>query len=511
MPPRIPDLSGLMGHFGAEVLLALAIPGLLLLDLLAPRAKREYVSGAVAVAALLGALFLCLMQPAAADAAVTKLLRADGLAKAFRLIAIGTGAIGAAAALLGGDAARSRTEFFMILLTAVLGACVTVSANEMALFYLGFETLSIGGYLLAGFRRNQAQASEAAMKYVIFGAISSGMMLYGLTLLYGFAGTSVLTTPPGADWASVESVAGSASGSPAFLVGVVLVFAGLAYKIAAFPFQFWCPDVYQGAPTSVAGFLAVAGKGAGFGAALRFVAAVTGGGREDLSETLASSNDHVRLVLVAMSVITMTVGNVAALRQENAKRLLAYSAIAHAGYLLMGVAVTSGQGATALLFYMAVYLFMTLGAFFLVAMVERERKSADLAAFEGLGWKSPLLAVCLGVCLIGLTGLPPTGGFVGKFLLFREVFAFAGARDSQLYLWFGVIGLLNGVVSLAYYAKFLKAMYLADRSEGASGLALGFPEKALAVAMALPVLLFGVAFTGLYGDATSLAQGIFHR
>jgi NADH-quinone oxidoreductase subunit N len=483
---------------------------MLLLDLLTPRAKRDYVSGAVAVVVLLGALFLCLGQGAAEGAAVTRLLRADGLAKAFRLVALVAGLIGATSALLGGDASRSRTEFFFLLLTAVLGACVTVSANEMALFYLGFETLSIGGYLLAGFRRRDLQASEAAMKYVVFGAIASGMMLYGLTLLYGFAGTSVLTTPPGQSWASLQSVAGAASASPGFLVALVLVFAGLAYKVAAFPFQFWCPDVYQGAPTSVAGFLAVAGKGAGFGAALRLVAAATGGGR-DLSETLASSNDHVRLVLVVMSIATMSVGNVAALRQQNAKRLLAYSAIAHAGYLLMGVAVTSGPGATAMLFYMAVYLFMTLGAFFLVAMVERQTGRADIEAFEGLGWRSPLFAVCMATCLLGLTGLPPTGGFVGKFFLFREVFAYAGAHDSQLYLWFGVVGLLNGVVSLAYYAKFFMAMWLVEPAPAQGGVALGTLEKALALSLALPVLVFGVAFAGLYGGAGALAQGIFLR
>jgi len=500
----LPDLSGLGGRFLGEVVLALAIPALLLGDLFASRERRPLVSGALALAALAAAFFLVLAQPAAEGAVVGKLLRADGLAKAFRLVAVLTGMVGAVAALRGGDAATNRTEFFVLLLTAVLGACVTAAANDMVLLYLAIETLSIAGYLLAGFKRGDLQASEAALKYVIFGAISSGMMLYGLTLLYGFSGTTLLSGE-----ASLVAAASSAAGSPAFVVATILVFAGLAYKIAAAPFQFWCPDVYQGAPTSVAGFLAVAGKGAGFAALLRFVSAATAGGTQ-LTDALAASNGTVRLVLVVMAIATMTIGNVAALRQRNAKRLLAYSAIAHAGYLLMGVAVTSSVGATAVVFYMAVYLFMTLGAFFFVALVERETGSCDLDAFEGLGFRSPLLATCVAVVMIGLTGLPPTGGFVGKFFLFKEVFAYGGDHDSNLFLWFGVIGLVNGVVSLAYYARFLRAMYLAEpeRNAGAA-LALSASDRGLALALTAPILLFGVFFEALYDNARALAGRVF--
>ncbi|MFQ5845096.1 MAG: NADH-quinone oxidoreductase subunit N, partial [Planctomycetota bacterium] len=302
----------------------------------------------------------------------------------------------------------------------------------------------------------------------------------------------------------------AAAGSPAFLAAVVLVFAGLAYKIAAVPFQFWCPDVYQGAPTSVAGFLAVAGKGAGLAALIRFVHAVTGGGADHLTDLMARHNDVVRLVLVGMSIATMTFGNLAALRQRHAKRLLAYSAIAHAGYLLMGVTVTSSSGATAILFYMGVYLFMTLGAFFMVALVERETGGCDLSAFDGLGFRSPFFAVCFAVVLVSLTGLPPTGGFWAKVFLFEGVFSYGGAHGSSLYHWFGVIGLLNGVVSLAYYARFLRAMYLAepDRNRG-GGLALAVEDRGLVFAMAAPLLVLGVLFAGLYEAAQSMTRGLF--
>jgi NADH-quinone oxidoreductase subunit N len=445
---------------------------------------------------------------------LTKLLRADGLAKAFRVLALGTGMVAAVSALRNGDVRRHRTEFYVCLLGAVLGACLTAAANDLAMLYLSIETLSIAGYLLAGFKKDSARGSEAAMKYVIFGSIASGVMLYGMTLLYGCAGTAVLTTPPGETFNSLEQVAASASGDPVLLIAVILVFAGLAYKIAAAPFQFWGPDVYEGAPTSVAAFLAVASKGAGFAALLRVVHAATGGGTA-LSDSLAASNETLRAVLLVVALVTMTIANVAALRQRDSKRLLAYSAIAHAGYLLLGVAVTSTAGAAAVVFYMIVYLFMTLAVFYMVGLVERETGGrTDVDAFEGLGFQSPVFAVCMVVCLIGLTGLPPTAGFVGKFFLLKEVFAHSGAAASEttktLFLWGGVIGLLNGVVSLYYYARFIKVMYLCDldrlreRSFRFDGL-----DKGLVLAMTAPVFVLGIAFARLTEFARDLTAGIF--
>ncbi len=497
----IPDLGNLLGRFGAETVLALAVPAILLADL---RGKRGSLATATGVLALVLALLLALFQESASGALLTKLLVADGLAKVFRLLAIGTGLVAALAALRWGDAERGRAEFFVCLIGAVLGACLTAAANDLAMLYIAIETLSIGGYLLAGFRKQSPLGSEAALKYVIFGAVSSGAMLYGMSLLYGFAGTGTITTPPGASFASLEGASGAAAGQPAFLVAVVLVFAGLAYKVAAAPFQFWCPDVYEGAPTSVAAFLAVASKGAGFAAILRFVGAVTAGTTPDV----LASTEHVRTILLVMALLTMTIGNVAALRQRNAKRLLAYSAIAHAGYLLLGVAVTTSGGATAVVFYMAVYLFMTLGAFYMVGVVERETGRCDLDAFEGLGFRAPLFGVCMAVAMIGLTGLPPTAGFPGKYFLLQEVFAYG--RDHMLFFWGGVIALLNTVVSLGYYARFLKVMYLCDLERVAqSPFRFTGVDRGLVVALTVPVLLFGLAFAGLYDAASDLAQGIF--
>jgi NADH-quinone oxidoreductase subunit N len=502
----VPDLSNLLSHFGAEVVLALAIPAILIADLVGVRGRRGANASAVGLLALAAALLLALFQDAGSGVLLTKLLVADGLAKVFRLLAIGTGLIAALAALRWGDAETGRAEFFVCLIGAVLGACLTAAANDLAMLYIAIETLSIGGYLLAGFRKASAKGSEAALKYVIFGAVSSGAMLYGMSLLYGFAGTATITTPHGASFASLAGAAGGAASQPAFLVAVVLVFAGLAYKVAAAPFQFWCPDVYEGAPTSVAAFLAVASKGAGFAAILRFVGAVTAGATPDIALTA----EHVRILLLGMALLTMTVGNVAALRQNNAKRLLAYSAIAHAGYLLMGVSVTTAAGATAVIFYMAVYLFMTLGAFYMVGVVERETGRGDLEAFEGLGFRAPLFGVCMAIAMIGLTGLPPTAGFVGKYFLLQQVFAYGGAHGSMLFFWGGVIALLNTVVSLGYYAKFLKVMYLCDLERmPKTPFRFAGVDKGLVVALMVPVLVFGILFSGLYDAASDLARGIF--
>ena len=504
----IPDLSALFTHFLAETILCASIPVIIVADLLAKRAGRERVAATIGLGALILAFVAVLWQAYSSEVILTKTLRADGLAKAFRILAIGTGVLAAVAALRGNDVRTARTEFFVLLIGAVVGACFTAAANDLAMLYLSIETLSICGYLLAGFKKKDPQSSEAALKYVIFGAISSGVMLYGMTLLYGFAGSATILRPVGGG-PSIQEAASAAAASPLFVISAVLVFAGLAYKIAAAPFQFWCPDVYQGAPTSVAAFLAVASKGAGFAAAIRIVAALTDGGRDIAA--LGDSNDILRTVLLVMGVATMTIGNVIALRQRNSKRLLAYSAIAHAGTLLLGLAVTTAAGATAVVFYMVVYLFMTIGAFYLVALLEAKTGRTDIDAFEGLGFRAPLIAACMAICLIGLTGLPPTAGFPAKFFVFKEVFAFAGRTGSTLFFWGGVIGLANSVIALAYYTRFLKVMYLCDRERMPKGeVAVAGIDRGFVLAITAPVLVLGIFFSGLYDLAIGMARGVFH-
>ena len=504
------DLGPVFRHFMAETILVLAIPIILLADLKVGRERRDEVAAKIGLLALVAAFFFALFQASGRSIVVAEIFRADGLAKVFRVIAIGTGMVAAVATLRSGGSERGRSEFFVLLLGAVAGACLTAAANDLAVLYLAVETLSICGYLLAGIKKDDMAGSEAAMKYVLFGAVSSGFMLYGMSLLYGFAGTLTITTPAGpaaAEVVSLASRAGSASASPAFFIALVMVMAGFAYKVAAAPFQFWCPDVYEGSPTPVAAFLAVASKGAGFAAILRIAGAATGIG---LTDDLASG-EHFRTLLLIMAVITITLGNVAALRQNNSKRLLAYSAIAHAGYLLMGVAVTSDAGASAVIFYMVVYFFMTLGAFYVIGLVERDTGRTDVDAFEGLGFRSPWLAALMFLFLLGLTGLPPTAGFVGKFFIFKEVFGYSAENGSSLFFWCGVIGLLNAPIGLYYYMRFAKVMYLCDQKRLPEGTKIRFAglDASLVFMIALPVLLLGLFFGGLANLASEAARGIF--
>jgi len=505
------DLGSLFGHFLAETILILAIPAILFVDLKVGRGRRDEWAARIGLSALCAAFFLALLQPASGEG-VAALFVGDAMAKVFRIIAIATGMVAAVATLRADGPARGRSEFFVLLLGAVAGACLTAAANDLAVLYLAVETLSICGYLLAGIKKDDAQGSEAAMKYVVFGAVSSGFMLFGLSLLYGFAGTCRIAPVPGLDAPSLQQAAAAASGSPAFLVAILMVMAGLAYKVAAAPFQFWCPDVYQGSPTAVAAFLAVASKGAGFAAILRIVSAVTWGDGL-VPEALAANNEAFGALLALMAVVTITVGNVAALRQQNSKRLLAYSAIAHAGYLLLGVAVASDAGASAVVTYMVIYGFMTLGAFYLVGVVERDTGRTDIDAFEGLGYRAPWLAVFMFLFLVSLTGLPPTAGFVGKFFIFKEVFAHSASTGSDLFFWCGVIGLLNTPIGLYYYMRFAKVMYLCDRDRIPAESKVRFAglDLALVFFVALPVLVLGLYFGSLLELAQDATMGVLSR
>ncbi|MHC4940490.1 MAG: NADH-quinone oxidoreductase subunit N [Planctomycetota bacterium] len=505
------NLGSLFSHFMAETILILAIPVILFVDLRVGKQKRDEWAAKIGLLALCAAFFLALIQDTT-SAGVAAVFVGDTMAKIFRVIAIATGMVAAVATLRADGPTRGRSEFFVLLLGAVAGACFTAAANDLAVLYLAVETLSICGYLLAGIKKDDPDGSEAAMKYVIFGAVSSGFMLFGLSLLYGFAGTAQIAPVPGVDAPSLQQVAVTASGSPAFLIAILMVMAGLAYKIAAAPFQFWCPDVYQGSPTAVAAFLAVASKGAGFVAVIRIVSAVTWGDAV-ISDSLLANNDVFRMLLALMAVVTITVGNVAALRQQNSKRLLAYSAIAHAGYLLLGVAVASDAGASAVVTYMIIYGFMTIGAFYLVGLVERYTGRTDIDAFEGLGYKSPALAVCMFIFLVSLTGLPPTAGFVGKFFIFKEVFAHSAATGSDLFFWCGVIGLLNAPIGLYYYMRFAKVMYLCDRDRVPQDSRISFAglDLLLVGAMLIPVLVLGLWFGDLLAFAEDATMGVLSR
>jgi len=385
-------------------------------------------------------------------------------------------------------------EFLALLFALVLGLYLMASATDLLTIYLSIETVSLVSYVLTGFRRADRKANEAALKYVIYGGVASGVMLYGVSMLYGLFGTTRVLGEGGisaqlSDVTSRLFLAHAFGGQPAaqlaLVVAVVFVLAGVGYKIASVPFHMWCPDVYEGAPTPFTAFLSVGPKAAGFAVAIRFFFAIfekqTGG------EYVRVSDLPWPAIIGIISAATMTLGNVTALVQDNLKRMLAYSSIAHAGYLLMGLAAASAAGVQSILVYLVIYVFMNVGAFLVVIAVSRATGGETISDFRGLGSRAPIAALALTVFLFSLTGLPPLAGFTGKYLIFAALVQQGGFWNVVL----AVIGVLNSAVSLFYYARIIKAMYLED-SPAAEPLPVPALYTGVLVALSIPLLVFGV-------------------
>ena len=349
-------------------------------------------------------------------------------------------------------------EYYFLLVGAAIGIFFMVSTNNLLLLMLGLELLSLASYALAGFHKGDKRSAEAALKYVVFGGLSAGVMLYGISLLYGLTGSIDLgIMGRGGESGYPVGLAAQFAVSPVpVAIAVVLVLAGFAYKVSVVPFHFWTPDVYEGAPTPVTTFLAVASKAAGFAVLLRFVGALFL--VEGAHSSVTAYGERIGLLLALLAAATMTLGNLSALRQASLKRMLAYSSIAHAGYVLMGLAAMTGEGFTAAMFYLAAYYFMNLGAFGFLLYFEGVTGSESVDSLRGMGWRHPVVAWAMIAFLVSLTGLPPTVGFYGKLLLFYE------CVDAGLG-WLVFVAALNSVISLFYYFRVAKAMFLTEPEE----------------------------------------------
>ncbi len=344
---------------------------------------------------------------------------------------------------------RRLGEFYSLLLGVTLGLLLLAASEDMLMLYLALEMVSIGSYIMVGYLRNDRQSNEAALKYLLFGAVASGCMLYGFTLLYGLTGTTKLV--------GMREVlaAGGAAGDNAvmLLIASMAVLAGFGFKTAAVPFHFWCPDVYTGAPTPVTAFLSVAPKAAGFAILMRFFFTGLASPSAHAGSWTPISSIDWRLLLLLLSILTMTLGNLTALRQDNLKRLLAYSSIAHAGYILMGVVVLNSQGVQSVLVYLITYLFMNLGAFLVVIEIYNRTGSFDLKDYRGLYRRSPFLSISMTIFMLSLMGIPPLAGFFGKLYVF-------GAAVNADFAWFAVVGALNSAIAVYYYARVIKTMVI---------------------------------------------------
>ncbi len=369
-------------------------------------------------------------------------------------------------------------EYYLLMVVITLGMFLMASSVDLIMIYLSIEVVSIVSFILAGYLKTQVRSTEASLKYVIYGAFSSGIMLYGFSLLFGLTGTTKL-------FEIRESIAVLDGGTLTLTVSIIMIMAGFGYKISAVPFHFWTPDVYEGAPTPITAFLSVGPKAAGFALLIRvFNSVFTGADALAASVWQTLEGLPWQEVMAALAAITMTLGNVLAIQQSNVKRLLAYSSIAHAGYILMGIPVLSQGGIYAIMFYVVVYLLMQLGAFFVVIAIKNKFGTEEIGEYGGLGFKAPYLGVTMAIFLFSLTGLPPTAGFIGKFYLFSAVI------DARMY-WLAIVGALNSVISLYYYMRIVKMMYLQGEREAELYLPPKFQTSLLAV-LAVPTVIFGV-------------------
>jgi len=385
------------------------------------------------------------------------------------------------------EALGNRGESYILLLASLLGMNLMAASADLIMLYLAIETTSIPLYVLSGFMIADKQSTEAGFKYLLFGAMTSAIMLYGFSLLFGFAGTTNIY-----DLAAMAGV-GQLS-LPVVLGVVILIIVGIGFKVSIVPFHFWAPDTYTGSPTPVAGFLSTASKAAGFAVLVRlFVVAFP---------ELASSWGFI---LAVLSAITMTVGNLVALKQTNIKRLLAYSSIAHAGYVMIGVVSASRLGVTSVIFYLLAYIVTNLAAFGIVMAFSRVTGSDEIKDYAGMSRRSPWLALAMLVAFFSLAGMPPFGGFVAK------VFVFAAAVKVGM-IWLAVVGIINSIIGVYYYLIVLKVVYLyrmEGENEEAHPIPITRPYSIALVVLSVGVVLVGTLFAPWFGMSSAAASLLF--
>lgn len=389
-------------------------------------------------------------------------------------------------------------EYYIVLLTCGLGMFFMASANNLLMAYLGLELVSLTSYILTGMLPHDRRSAEAALKYLIYGGVASGAMIYGMSWVFGMAGSL--------DYAAINAAMSQTDGNHTGLfMAFVFILAGFGYKMAFAPFHMWSPDVYQGAPTPFTGFLSVASNAAGAAILIRFFyPAVSTLGQDGVWTFQAFPAIQWTDLLVALSIVTMTWGNLSALNQKNVKRLLAYSGIAHAGYVMMGLVVLNNDGLNAMLFYVVVYLIMNLGAFLVVMVMANATGREDMDAYRGLAYRGAAFpAVCMAIFLFSLTGLPPLAGFIGKLLLFAAII------EGQFYV-LAVAALINTVVSLYYYVRVVKTMFLEEPGPDDGPVAATASATPLLGLLAVLTLVLGV-YWGPLLDYTTASLDFFMK
>ncbi len=437
MPVEIPDINLLMP--GLVIVLTLLI--VLIFDMIDAISKKVLGWMTIIGAGIALWASIDLLQAGTDQTQFNEMFRIDSYSLFFNIIFLVSTILVALISIsyLGRDD-KKQGPYYLLILLATLGMMLMAAGNELIIIFLGLELMSLSLYVLAGYFRENPASSEAGMKYLLLGAFASAFFLYGIALIYGAAGT---TSIPGiAEKLTAESQ------SPLLLAGTFLLIVGFGFKVAIVPFHQWAPDVYEGAPTTIAAFISAGPKAAGFAAFIRI-----------FMEALPDIQTEWGGVVVLLAMLTMTVGNIIAIAQTNIKRMLAYSSIAHAGYVLIGLAAANSDGKSSAMIYLLVYCVMNIGAFGAVILAKTaDGENLMISDYAGLGFRKPLLGGFLTLMLLSLAGFPPTAGFVGKFYLFKS------AIGAELYLLV-IVGAINTAISAFYYLRVVVTMYMREPEE----------------------------------------------
>ena len=371
-------------------------------------------------------------------------------------------------------------EFYSLVLFAVAGMMLIAHSNHLLILFIGIEVMSVSFYILSGYMRNNAKSVESSLKYFLLGAFATGFLVYGIALIYGSTGSM--------DYNQIAlNINNNALNFPALLpVGVALIVIGLSFKAAAFPFHQWAPDVYQGAPTIVTAFMSTAGKAAAFAAFIPIVTVL-----------MPSAPVKLQMIFAVMSAATMLIGNISALAQSNIKRMLAFSSVAHAGYIMMGLVSGSQYGYSGIVFYLTAYMFMQIGSFIIVAILERNgEKYLELSDYAGLSKRHPVLAAFMTIFMFSLAGIPPFAGFFGKYFLFTA------AIDAG-FLWLTLVGVLSSIISVYFYIGLIVKMYFTEPEGQREDNEVGMSALSLIITIA-GVIVLGILPSGILSIASNL-------
>ena len=472
--------------FIPELILTITILAALITDLFVKKSKTNMIGWVLGVGLVVVGLSVHNLRSVPPTTLFLDMIVIDPFSSFMKIVIILSTLMVIVASWVNDELEKYRKgEYFTIMGIMVMGLFLMTSSVDIIMLYISIEVVSIMSFVLAAYLKLDTRSNEAGLKYVIYGAFSSGVMLFGLSIVYGLAGST--------NYFAIQDTLSSLDGSanPALIMALLMIFAGFGYKISSVPFHFWTPDVYEGSPSTITAYLSVAPKAAGFAMIIRFFHQVFSDSVGLTSNAIGSTDLPWPEIIGVLAVVTMTMGNLVAIQQKSIKRMLAYSSIAHAGYMMLALPVLSMEAVESVMIYLFIYVFMNLGAFFIVIFVKNKTGGESFEDFEGLGWKMPIVGAFMTLFMLSLTGLPPTAGFVGKLYIFKTLVS-AGSG----FLWLVVAGGVNSVISLYYYFHVVKVMFLGGKRSDV----ITYPPSTmfgLMIFTAIPSLLLGLYWNPL--------------